>query len=400
MSIDPDGILENAKHARCQELISAEDFGNLSSSMDDSQDSCRLNSALIDYHQSSASTSNRANGCSSKDPIEDVIKSTRSFIESDAFNTITKDKVTVNWGREKMLILCSKEKHYALMSTEDQALARGRVSSMDLVLMASKNFPLAVVFEHAMREIVQARRNINSSHYGICPAVHVVRFANQITQCRISSIVPGGEVFPRAERYIHERLEQANLPEVSENDRIELAIFQLCRVLDVLSVCDLRSQTPVDRSILIFAICRLILDRNTCCALQYRASLAIENILNASGLTKHITLVEFSSIFPLISDDLVNLQLCHEIIRLSNVDPTCCLSLFSSTLIHLSERAECEPSDLARRYNLAKIIYRHPPERHANRYITAYLVKPFPFYELRHDSVLNAAAEKVDLLSA
>ncbi|KAE9412653.1 hypothetical protein Angca_001380, partial [Angiostrongylus cantonensis] len=198
-----------------------------------------------------------------------------------------------------------------------------------------------------MREIVQARRNINSSHYGICPAVHVcLAWLCHAAQCRISSIVPGGEVFPRAERYIHERLEQANLPEVSENDRIELAIFQLCRVLDVLSVCDLRSQTPVDRSILIFAICRLILDRNTCCALQYRASLAIENILNASGLTKHITLVEFSSIFPLISDDLVNLQLCHEIIRLSNVDPTCCLSLFSSTLIHLSERAECEPSDL------------------------------------------------------
>ncbi|KAJ1354485.1 hypothetical protein KIN20_011451 [Parelaphostrongylus tenuis] len=323
------------------ELMCEDDPGNLTLSMDDSQDSCRLAAALAEYddQQNSSDPS-----CNKEFPFGEaaghIIKSVKDMIRSDAFNGTTKDKITINWEREKLTILCSKEKHHALMSARDQALLRGRVSSMDLVLMASKKFPLTGV--------VEARRNADSAHYGRCPAVHVcLAWLCHAAQCSISSVVPGGEVFPRAERYIHDRLEQATLPEVDENDRIELAIFQLYRVLDVLSVCDLRSLTPVDRSILIFAICRLVLDRNTCCGVQYRSSLAIENIMNASALTKHATLTEFSSIFPLISDDLVNLQLCHEIIRLSNVDPTCCLSLFSSTLIHISERAECEPSNLS-----------------------------------------------------
>ncbi|ETN86561.1 hypothetical protein NECAME_16261, partial [Necator americanus] len=120
----------------------------------------------------------------------------------------------------------------------------------------------------------------------------------------------------------------------------------VCRVLELLSVCDLRSQSPVDRSILIFVICRLILDKNSCCTMHHKASLAIENILNASSLTTRATLVEFSNIFSLISDDLPNLKLCHDCLRLSFLDPSCCLSLFSSLLIHLSERAECEPANL------------------------------------------------------
>ncbi|KAK6034456.1 hypothetical protein COOONC_28036 [Cooperia oncophora] len=97
-------------------------------------------------------------------------------------------------------------------------------------------------------------------------------------QCSVSELVPRGEVFPHADRYIHERLKQEDLSTVPQDDRVDLAIFQICRVLELLSVFDLRSQSAVDRSILIYAICRLALDKSSCCTMQHRASIAIENV--------------------------------------------------------------------------------------------------------------------------
>ncbi|EYC02715.1 hypothetical protein Y032_0098g3089 [Ancylostoma ceylanicum] len=276
-----------------------------------------------------------------------TIKSAKDFMESDAFRTISNDRVTVNGDREKLSIFCSTSEHHALTSAGDRSLLSGRVCSMDMVLMSSRSFLMNDVFNRTLRSIVQARRNTTSEHSGVGPAMHVcLAWLCHAAQCSVSDVVPGGEIFPHADRYIRERLEQAKLPVLPENERTELAIFQVCRVLDLLTVCDLRSQSPVDRSILIFVICRLLLDRNTCCAIHNKASLAIENILNASSLTKRAALVEFSNIFSLISDDLTNLKLCHDCIRLSMVDPSCCLSLLSSLLIHISERAECEPANL------------------------------------------------------
>ncbi|KJH46432.1 basic region leucine zipper [Dictyocaulus viviparus] len=342
MTTEPEDILKNAKLAMLEDPICEEDLGNLSLSLDDSSDNDRFDLSVMGRaYQQQSSEAGQSSGSTIRNAVEDVIESARNFIESDAFSNIKKDRVTVNGEREKLSIYCSNLKR---RSSEDQASAKGQVCSMDLVLMASKDYPLSGLFEHVIRKVVQARRNTNSSLYGVGPPIHVcIAWLCHAAQCSISSVVPGGEVFPQAECYIQNRLEQTSLPEIDRDSRTELA---LCRVLDVFSVCDLRSQAPVDRSILIFAICRLLLDKNTCCAIQYRASLAIDNILNASSVTKRITLVELSSIFPLISDDLVNLQLCHEIIRLSNIGPECCLSLFSSTLIHISERAECAPSNV------------------------------------------------------
>lgn len=336
-------ILRNAKVAECTELVFEDDLERLSITVDDSVDSFRF--TLPSMENSPLVSPSQRQGVSGR--IRSTIKSAREFIASDAYITIKKDKLTVNGERQKLSIMCSKEKHHALLSADDRASLSGRVCSMDYALMGSKQFPLNNVFDSAMKGIVQARRSGSSEKIGVGPPVHVcLAWLCHAAQCSIRDVIPGGEVFPHAERYIVERMERKELPEVPNEDRTQLAVLQVCRVLDLLSVCDLRSQQPVDRSILMFAICRILLDVNSCCSIQYRSSLAIENILNASSLTKRATLVEFSNIFPLISDDLKNLQLCQEVVRLTNVDPSACLSLYSALLIHLSERAECEPSQL------------------------------------------------------
>ncbi|VDL83314.1 unnamed protein product [Nippostrongylus brasiliensis] len=309
MSTGADDILKNAQIANHKDLQFEDDLENLSLSVDDSIDSFRFNVPQCDSPLATEKGRSDRN-----DLLKSTLKSARDFIESDEFALISKDKLTFNGKREKLQIFCSTPKH---------------------------------VFDRVIRNIVQKRREVSSDKFGVGPAIHVcLAWLCHAAQCSMGDMVPGGEVFPHAESYIHRRLTKTELPEVPEGERVELAVLQVCRVLDLLTVCDLRSQSPVDRSILAFAICRLLLDANSCCAMQYRGSRALENILNASSLSKRTTLVEFSNIFPLLSDDVKNLQLCHEIIRESNADPSACLSLCSSTLIHLSERAECEPSEL------------------------------------------------------
>ncbi|WKY02982.1 hypothetical protein Q1695_016351 [Nippostrongylus brasiliensis] len=342
MSTGADDILKNAQIANHKELQFEDDLENLSLSVDDSIDSFRFNVPQCDSPLATEKGRSDRN-----DLLKSTLKSARDFIESDEFALISKDKLTFNGKREKLQIFCSTPKHHALRSSEDRSVLGGQVCSMDFVLMASAQYPLTDVFDRVIRNIVQKRREVSSDKFGVGPAIHVcLAWLCHAAQCSMGDMVPGGEVFPHAESYIHRRLTKTELPEVPEEERVELAILQVCRVLDLLTVCDLRSQSPVDRSILAFAICRLLLDANSCCAMQYRGSRALENILNASSLSKRATLVEFSNIFPLLSDDVKNLQLCHEIIRESNADPSACLSLCSSTLIHLSERAECEPSEL------------------------------------------------------
>ncbi|KIH57301.1 hypothetical protein ANCDUO_12509 [Ancylostoma duodenale] len=309
MSTEVEDILKNAHTAEFKQSMFEEDLENLSL-LEDSRDSYAFNATLDD---SQPGTSDRDSPAVCRS-MRRTIKSAKDFMASDAFKTISNDRVTVNGDREKLSIFCSTSEH---------------------------------VFNRSLRSVVQARRNTTSEHSGVGPAMHVcLAWLCHAAQSSVSDVVPGGEIFPHAERYIRERLEQVKLPVLPENERAELAVFQVCRVLDLLTVCDLRSQSPVDRSILIFVICRLLLDKNTCCAIHNKASLAIENILNASSLTKRAALVEFSNIFSLISDDLTNLKLCHDCVRLSMVDPSCCLSLLSSLLIHISERAECEPANL------------------------------------------------------
>ncbi|VDM71212.1 unnamed protein product [Strongylus vulgaris] len=263
---------------------------------EDSRDSYALN-ALDD---SRPGTSERNSPAEFKN-LKRTIKCAREFMASDAFRTISNDKVTVNGDREMLSIFCTTSHHHALTCAEDRTLLTGCVCSMDLVLMGSRSYAMQDLYGRILKNVVKARRN-TSELSGVGPAMHVcLAWLCHAAQCRVSDVVPGGEIFPDAERYIRERLEQSRLPLVLDSDRAELAVFQLCRVLDLLAVCDLRSQSPVDRSILIFVICRLLLDKNSCCAVQNRASLAIENILNASSLTKRATLVEFSNIFSLIS---------------------------------------------------------------------------------------------------
>ncbi|CAJ0597358.1 unnamed protein product [Cylicocyclus nassatus] len=339
MSTEVDDILKNAQAAAKQSMF-AEDLENLSL-LEDSRDSFLT---ALDDPQPGTSERDSPAACSN---LRRTIKSARDFMESEAFKTISNDKVTVNGEREKLSIMCTTLQHRALTCAEDRSLLHGRICAIDLALLGSGSYVMNDVFERNLKNVVQTRRNTTSEFSGAGPAMHVcLAWLCHAAQCRVSDVVPGGEIFPDAERYIHERLEQNELPVVDENERSDLAIYQLCRVLDLLAVCDLRAQSPVDRSILIFVICRLILDKNSCCTTQTKASLAIGNILNASSLTKRATLIEFSNIFSLISDDLLNLDLCHQCVRLSMVDPSCCLALFSSLLIHLSERAECEPADL------------------------------------------------------
>lgn len=105
------------------------------------------------------------------------------------------------------------------------------------------------MFNRSLRSVVQARRNTTSEHSGVGPAMHVVSFLLffvpsrgklkffddlqclawlcHAAQCSVSDVVPGGEIFPHAERYIRERLEQSKLPLVLENERAELAVFQV-----------------------------------------------------------------------------------------------------------------------------------------------------------------------------
>uniref|UniRef100_A0A1I7XSL2 Cyclin_C domain-containing protein n=1 Tax=Heterorhabditis bacteriophora TaxID=37862 RepID=A0A1I7XSL2_HETBA len=170
---------------------------------------------------------------------------------------------------------------------------------MDLALLASSEFPMTDVYDRSLRRIIETRINPNLSATGKGPSINTV-----------------------------------------------------CRVLDMLSVCDLRCQSPSDRSILIFAICRLLLDRLSTCSIHQRASVAISNvnmtypILNASSLSRRSVIVEFSRLFPLISDSILALRLCIECFRLSPITSSCILSLISILFIHISERAECEPADL------------------------------------------------------
>ncbi|KAK6745765.1 hypothetical protein RB195_012091 [Necator americanus] len=342
MSTEVEDILKNAQAAEFNQAVFEEDLENLSL-LEDSRDSFVFN-ATLDESQPGTSDRDSPYGCRN---IRRTIKSAKDFMASDAFKTISNDKVTVDGKREKLNIFCTTPEHYALTDADGLSLLCGRLCSMDLALLGSKGYLMNDVFERCLRGVVQARRSTRSEHSGVGPAMHVcLAWLCHAAQCSIRDVVPGGEVFPHAESYIRERLEQRKLPTVPESERTELAVLQVCRVLELLSVCDLRSQSPVDRSILIFVICRLILDKNSCCTMHHKASLAIENILNASSLTTRATLVEFSNIFSLISDDLPNLKLCHDCVRLSFLDPSCCLSLFSSLLIHLSERAECEPANL------------------------------------------------------
>ncbi|VDL85684.1 unnamed protein product [Nippostrongylus brasiliensis] len=246
MSTGADDILKNAQIAHHKELQFEDDLENLSLSVDDSIDSFRFNVPQCDSPLATEKGRSDRN-----DLLKSTLKSARDFIESDEFALISKDKLTFNGKREKLQIFCSTPKH---------------------------------VFDRVIRNIVQKRREVSSDKFGVGPAIHVcLAWLCHAAQCSMGDMVPGGEVFPHAESYIHRRLTKTELPEVPEEERVELAILQVCRVLDLLTVCDLRSQSPVDRSILAFAICRLLLDANSCCAMQYRGSRALENDDNKKG---------------------------------------------------------------------------------------------------------------------
>ncbi|VDO93810.1 unnamed protein product [Heligmosomoides polygyrus] len=216
-------ILRNAKVAECTELVFEDDLERLSITVDDSVDSFRF--TLPSMENSPLVSPSQRQGVSGR--IRSTIKSAREFIASDAYITIKKDKLTVNGERQKLSIMCSKEKHHALLSADDRASLSGRVCSMDYALMGSKQFPLNNVFDSAMKGIVQARRSGSSEKIGVGPPVHVcLAWLCHAAQCSIRDVIPGGEVFPHAERYIVERMERKELPEVPNEDRTQLAVLQ------------------------------------------------------------------------------------------------------------------------------------------------------------------------------
>ncbi|CAI4231431.1 unnamed protein product [Auanema sp. JU1783] len=254
------------------------------------------------------------------------------------------EKVTISATFRKLNFICSNEFHYAIHSLDDaeRYINQAQSTHVDLWLNSTGHFPMHDIFDRAMASVVHAR-NI-AEHSGKGPDLNLcLAWIAYACQGQIGDIVPPGEQFPASVQYIARKLRWCELPKVANKERVNLAICQISRVFEFISVCNLCNQSTEDRAILLFSVSRIILDKSMEAHIQFKAIDVIANIINANSLNRRSVIVDFSRLFCLLSDDFCALRFVFECFRLAPIPPYALLCLVGTAFISASERAECEP---------------------------------------------------------
>ncbi|PAV56938.1 hypothetical protein WR25_03602 [Diploscapter pachys] len=278
---------------------------------------------------------------------EDEIKEAMEFVGNDEeFKRLCKDKVhfgktkNFNGGRGKFDIPIGHAKYL------DQSSPKKGESSSKSKPEEKEDMQLSLI-EHALiRPTSQSsalfKRGLEEYYKEDSkePCFDVlIAWLAHAARCRPSDLLPSGEIFPRQDAYIRDRLARCTR-QMSKAEFVRDMPTQISRVLTIYGGLSLSRLTNTERSFLLYAVLKITRNMPRCLPFASVTQTAIKNIFNSTDDILDLML-KFSEIFVLISDHLVALRFNLQQLRVCCIHDSLCLLLLVSVLIHFTERGEC-----------------------------------------------------------